>query len=127
MSIVILVLESGDRNWSAYFPDVPGCVATGATRAETIERAREALAFHVEGLRLFTVDDPRLWESRPQLSPEEFAIQGLSGEEWEAFHATIEDRDEADDIAAFDEALAEEGESVAWEQVRAELEEEEER
>lgn len=40
-------------------------------------------------LRLFTVDDPRLWESRPQLSPEEFAVEGLSDEEWEAFHATI--------------------------------------
>lgn len=46
-----LVLEPGEGNWSAYFPEVPGCVATGATREETIERAKEALAFHLEGLR----------------------------------------------------------------------------
>ncbi len=46
-----LVLESGDHNWSAYFPEVPGCVATGATRDETIAVATEALEFHLEGLR----------------------------------------------------------------------------
>lgn len=40
-------------------------------------------------LHLFTVDDPRLWEFRSQLSAEEFAIPGLSDEEWEAFHAII--------------------------------------
>ncbi|HVX20444.1 MAG TPA: hypothetical protein VHB02_03780 [Acidimicrobiales bacterium] len=40
-------------------------------------------------LRLRTVDDPRLWEIRPQLSPEEFAIQGLSDEEWDAFYAAL--------------------------------------
>ncbi len=47
-----LVLEPGEHNWSAFFPEVPGCVATGATREETIEQATEALAFHLEGLRL---------------------------------------------------------------------------
>ena len=47
----LLVLESGARNWSAYFPDVPGCVATGRTREQTIQRAREALKLHLAGLR----------------------------------------------------------------------------
>jgi predicted RNase H-like HicB family nuclease len=47
----LLVLEPGDRNWSAYFPDVPGCVATGRTREQTIQRAREALQLHLAGLR----------------------------------------------------------------------------
>ncbi|HSS10019.1 MAG TPA: type II toxin-antitoxin system HicB family antitoxin [Acidimicrobiales bacterium] len=46
-----LVLEPGEHNWSAFFPEVPGCVATGATREETIATATEALAFHLEGLR----------------------------------------------------------------------------
>jgi len=40
-------------------------------------------------LRLFTVEDPRLWDSKPLLSPDEFVIEGLSDEEWEAFHAAV--------------------------------------
>jgi predicted RNase H-like HicB family nuclease len=51
MSAFTLVLEAGEHNWSAYFPEVPGCVATGPTREATIEAAKEALAFHLEGLR----------------------------------------------------------------------------
>ena len=47
----LLVLEPGERNWSAYFPDVPGCVATGRSREQTIQRAREALQLHLAGLR----------------------------------------------------------------------------
>ena len=44
-------LEQGKRNWSAYSPDVPGCVSTGKTRAEAQRNFREALEFHLEGLR----------------------------------------------------------------------------
>ncbi len=51
MSAYTLVLEASEHNWSAYFPEVPGCVATGSTREETIANATEALAFHLEGLR----------------------------------------------------------------------------
>jgi hypothetical protein len=40
-------------------------------------------------LNLFTVDDPRLWEFRSRLTPEEFTIDGLTDEEWETFHAII--------------------------------------
>lgn len=40
-------------------------------------------------LHLFTVDDPRLWEFRPRLTAEEFAIPGVSDEEWESFHAIL--------------------------------------
>jgi hypothetical protein len=43
-------------------------------------------------LRLFTVDDPRLWEPRPHLTPEQFALEGISDEEWDAFHAAIAER-----------------------------------
>ena len=41
------------------------------------------------GLRSFTVDDPRLWEPRPQLSPDEFALEGVTDEEWDAFYAAL--------------------------------------
>jgi hypothetical protein len=40
-------------------------------------------------LHLVTVDDPRLWEFRSRLSDEEFAIEGLSDEEWDTFHSII--------------------------------------
>ncbi len=40
-------------------------------------------------LHLFEVGDPRLWEPRPRLSPEEIAIEGLTDEEWDRFHAII--------------------------------------
>lgn len=47
----LVIVEEADRNHSAYSPDIPGCVATGRTREETEERMREAIAFHLEGLR----------------------------------------------------------------------------
>jgi predicted RNase H-like HicB family nuclease len=47
-----VLYERGERNWSAYVPDLPGCVATGKTREETERRMREAIAFHIEGLKL---------------------------------------------------------------------------
>jgi predicted RNase H-like HicB family nuclease len=40
-----------ESNWGAYSPDVPGCVATGATQEETEQNFREALSFHFDGLR----------------------------------------------------------------------------
>jgi hypothetical protein len=42
-------------------------------------------------LRLFTVDDPRLWDARPHLTPEQFALEGVSDDEWDAFHAAVAD------------------------------------
>ena len=47
----LVIIEEADGNYSAYAPDLPGCVATGRTREETEERMREAIAFHLEGLR----------------------------------------------------------------------------
>ena len=40
-------------------------------------------------LHLFTADDPRLWEFRSRLTAEEFAIPGLTNDEWDSFHAII--------------------------------------
>ena len=45
------IIEKGKRNFSAYVPDVPGCVATGKTRKAVERRLREALELHLEGLR----------------------------------------------------------------------------
>lgn len=47
----VVIYERAERNYSAYAPDLPGCIATGATLAETEALMREAMAFHLEGLR----------------------------------------------------------------------------
>ncbi len=46
-----IVIERANGNFSAYAPDLPGCVATGATLEETEQAMREAIEFHIEGLR----------------------------------------------------------------------------
>lgn len=46
-----IVIEVAEGNYSAYVPDLPGCIATGATIDEVEAEIREAIAFHVEGLR----------------------------------------------------------------------------
>ena len=46
-----VVFEYADSNYSAYVPDLPGCVATGDTLAETEAAIRAAIAFHLDGLR----------------------------------------------------------------------------
>jgi predicted RNase H-like HicB family nuclease len=46
-----IVIEQAGANFSAYAPDLPGCIATGATVEETEANIREAIAFHLEGLR----------------------------------------------------------------------------
>ena len=45
------VIEKATNNYSAYVPDLPGCVATGRTRSQAAQQIREAIAFHLEGLR----------------------------------------------------------------------------
>jgi len=46
-----IVIEQAAGNYSAYVPDLPGCVATGGTVEEVEQQIREAIAFHLEGLR----------------------------------------------------------------------------
>ena len=45
-----VILERGSRSWGAYVPDLPGCVAAGATEEEVLRLIREAIVFHLEGL-----------------------------------------------------------------------------
>ncbi|MHB9051285.1 MAG: type II toxin-antitoxin system HicB family antitoxin [Thiomonas delicata] len=53
-----IVIERAQSNDSAYVPDLPGCVATGSTVAEVEREIREAIAFHLEGLRQDGVSIP---------------------------------------------------------------------
>ena len=46
-----VVIESAGSSFSAYVPDLPGCIATGATLAEAEQLIREAIVFHIEGMR----------------------------------------------------------------------------
>jgi predicted RNase H-like HicB family nuclease len=46
-----VVIEKAEGNYSAYVPDLPGCVATGATIEEVEREIREAIALHIDGLR----------------------------------------------------------------------------
>jgi predicted RNase H-like HicB family nuclease len=46
-----VVIEKADGNFSAYVPDLPGCVATGATISEVESEIREAIRFHIDGLK----------------------------------------------------------------------------
>ena len=45
-----VIVEGAGGNYSAYSPDIPGCVATGATREEAEKRICEAIELHIEGL-----------------------------------------------------------------------------
>jgi len=46
-----VVIEKADGNYSAYVPDLPGCVATGDTVEDVAPATRAAIRFHIEGLR----------------------------------------------------------------------------
>lgn len=46
----LIIIEQGEHNYSAYVPDLPGCVATGNTREEVEKNMREAIALHLQGM-----------------------------------------------------------------------------
>ncbi|MCK4646153.1 MAG: type II toxin-antitoxin system HicB family antitoxin [Candidatus Aminicenantes bacterium] len=46
----LVIIEKADGNFSAYSPDLPGCVATGTTIKETLSRMKDAIQFHIKGL-----------------------------------------------------------------------------
>ena len=48
----LIVIEKTNTGYSAYSPDLPGCVATGLTTEEVENNMREAIEFHLEGLHL---------------------------------------------------------------------------
>ena len=48
----LIVIEKTQTGFSAYSPDISGCVTIGTTQAETTENMEEAISFHLEGLKL---------------------------------------------------------------------------
>jgi len=46
-----MIIETGQQNYSAYLPDLPGCIATGKTIEEVRQRMREAIELHIAGMR----------------------------------------------------------------------------
>ncbi len=54
-----IVVEKTENNYSAYVPDLPGCIATGRTVEETENEIREAIGFHIKGLREEGLTIPR--------------------------------------------------------------------
>jgi len=53
-----ILLERGERNYSAYCPDLPGVIATGKTKKETIAQMQGAIQFYLEGLRKMSQEIP---------------------------------------------------------------------
>lgn len=51
MARYLIVLEKTDCNFSAYSPDIDGCIAAGETREEAIKNMQEAIQLHFEGMR----------------------------------------------------------------------------
>ncbi|MGB3207567.1 MAG: type II toxin-antitoxin system HicB family antitoxin [Crinalium sp.] len=46
-----IIIEKAENNYSAFSPDVPGCIAVGDTVEETLQEMEEAIEFHLEGLK----------------------------------------------------------------------------
>ena len=59
MSTYLIVIEKTETGFSAYSPDLPGCIATGGTREEVEHEMKAAIAFHVEGLKLAGYEVPQ--------------------------------------------------------------------
>jgi len=58
MKRYLIVIEDAGTNFSAYAPDLPGCIATGATVDEVKQRMQEAIEFHLEGLKEDGIEPP---------------------------------------------------------------------
>ena len=61
MKKYLIIIERTETGYSSYSPDLPGCVSTGKTREEAEQNMREAIEFHVDGLRKdgFPVPEPQ--------------------------------------------------------------------
>jgi predicted RNase H-like HicB family nuclease len=68
---VAVIFERAQTNWTAYVPDLPGCVTTGKTLDETERNIREAISGHLETLREFgeTVPEPTSVAREIEIAP----------------------------------------------------------
>jgi predicted RNase H-like HicB family nuclease len=47
----MVVVERGEKSWGAHVPDLPGCIAVAKTKGEVLRLVRQAIDFHIEGLK----------------------------------------------------------------------------
>jgi predicted RNase H-like HicB family nuclease len=47
----VVIIEKGESSYGAHVPDLPGCIAVGDTKEEVLELIREAIEFHIDGLK----------------------------------------------------------------------------
>jgi predicted RNase H-like HicB family nuclease len=59
MKKFLIVIERAKKNYSAYSPDLPGCIATGKTIPEAEKNMYEAIEFHLEGLKADKIPVPK--------------------------------------------------------------------
>ncbi len=66
-----ILMEPTKTGFSAHVPDLPGCVAAGESREETLDLIRDAIEFHLEGMRLHgePIPDPTLTCDYVEVSP----------------------------------------------------------
>ena len=57
----LIIVERGDNNYSAYVPDLPGCVATGQSADEVTQLLDEAIEFHIDGMKAEGLPIPEVW------------------------------------------------------------------
>ncbi|TFH50470.1 MAG: type II toxin-antitoxin system HicB family antitoxin [Methanothrix sp.] len=69
MTKYTIIIEKGEGNYSAYCPDLPGVVAAGETEEETAELMKDAIEFHLEGLKEDNIPIPE-----PTISARSFEI-----------------------------------------------------
>ena len=60
MECFLIIVEKTNGNYSAYCPDLPGCVATGNTREEVLKRMKEAIKLHLEGIKEDKISVPQM-------------------------------------------------------------------
>lgn len=65
-----VIFERGDSTWGAYVPDLPGVIAAGDTREEVESLIRDAVEFHIEGLKAegFAVPPPSSWAGTVEIA-----------------------------------------------------------
>ena len=60
MERFLIILEKANGNYSAYCPDLPGCVAAGNSREEVLKRMKEVIKLHLEGMKEDKISVPRM-------------------------------------------------------------------
>ena len=63
METIKVILEKSDTNYSAYIPELDGCIATGDSIQETVENIEEAVAFHLNGMKEEGLNIPELFQN----------------------------------------------------------------